>query len=205
MRRFSPLFLCSVLFLTGCLRGCQKDLPGSGTNTASAPSSLSEEIPLQEESSSEESIRVSSEESLSSRAEEGATSTSSTAEVSEAPKFVIDALQWAQEYRIAFSAIGKLRAIAEGRYTLHEGEKPPDIHALYAALHANRTHLRIPEGRNDLQVLAEELDSGLGEIVQTFSASPSAAELERANTERELLRPKIDLLYQELQEARVMP
>ena len=124
---------------------------------------------------------------------------SSLAEKLETPKFVMDALQWAQYYRIAFSAIAKLLAIAEGRYVLQEGEDPPNLHGAYEQLHANLGSLDIPEDDTDLQKMAEELDAELGEIIAKLSVPPTTSELTVANEEREVLRSQIDAFYQRIQ------
>ena len=193
MRIPTVSLLLSLTFLTGCLRGCEK-----GRNLEQA-----EQPPLAggEESSggAPSSSEAMSAESVSASSPLPSESSSATAE---APEFVADALQWAQDYRTVFAHIAKLQAIEEGRYALKAGELMPDIHKEYGKLHQDLRYVAIPAESGDLRLLMQKLDTQLGLIVQGLSEKPTAAELTAALEKRESLGPQVGDFYKRLQQAR---
>lgn len=190
MRLYHFFLIVSVLILTSCIPGCrsvgeqkvvEETAPQQPAPAPTEPLPTAQPVPSDFTPTTEKEQIV-----------------------QETPKFVINALQWAQDYRAAFSTIGKLRALAKGNYSLKEGETAPDIHMMQEKLHTDFEHVLLPAGQEDLKALMAELDTELAQIVGALSKPPTAVELDAANTQRESLRSKIDILYQRLQAARAV-
>lgn len=117
-------------------------------------------------------------------------------------RWIVEALEWAGEFRAVFSHIGKLRAIEQGKYFLKDGEEAPDLHREYAALHDSLKRLALPEGDGELRALIAELDGAIRDIITPLSQPPDSEELDAAYGNREPISPKIDALYALLNERR---
>jgi hypothetical protein len=186
------LLLLSVLTLSACFGLPSKE---SGVAVPPSPSSQGVEQPLPPSSDSPKEADVSiptMSEAVPAQVEER----------HETPAFVIDGLQWAQNYRTLFSHIGKARAIEEGRYFLKEGEEALDLHREYEALHRSLAQVALPQELRELRSLMEELETRLGEIIQSLSRPPTLEELQSVRPELDLLRPEIDRLYKLLEAQR---
>lgn len=194
-----PLFLLSVLLLTGCFRGCNKEekvteLGVTPLTEIPRSSTISDETVIEEPTQQEEISSQGTEESADVQKD---ASSSSLAAVQ---AFVFDASGWAHELLTVTAHIGKLRAIGQGKVVLKEGEEPPDLHQEYAFLHQRLEAIVVPPEQSLLYQTLRDLDTKLGTIIQKLSSPPSQEELETANQERQPLNTEIQVLYDTLEE-----
>ena len=88
--------------------------------------------------------------------------------------------------------------IADGTYTLREGEKVHNIFSAYDKLHAELSSLVFPPESPTVKGLTEELDADLQKIILDLSSPPTLSQLQTADLRRQPLRSKIDVLYRAL-------
>ena len=193
-----PIVLLLSLLLTGCFRGCAKEAPPVPFEGGKVQSSSLSSEPSEEDDEEEEGVTEESSSSAESAVSSQSSSKSSSSSIVSSPTFIVDAFQWAEEYREVFSGIGKLRMIADGTYTLREGEKVHNIFSAYDKLHAELSSLVFPPESPTVKSLAEELDANLQKIILDLSSPPTLSELQTADMRREPLRKKIDALYRAL-------
>jgi len=126
----------------------------------------------------------------------------SSSSVAEGKQSATDAIALARQFLLDLRNnvlhIGKLRAIREGRYSLKEGEKEPDLHAEYKALGDFYLKIDGTALKEGLAPRMEEVLTEAGTLMQGLSSPPADQEIADADSKRIPLQQKIDALAKEI-------